>query len=144
PGFGEIRGVSRTSISIARCVACRCTAPSWIGGQVKRLSCSHFVTSTMPLPSHARSFTLSARLLRNTKTLPQYGFERSASLTSADSVCTDLRKSTGCVDSITLRSDPSAITGCHEAPTALSKVSPVALPPRHGGTLRSPRPHSHR
>ena len=44
------------------------------------------------------------RLLRNTKTSPQYGFARSASLTSADSVCTDLRKSTGCAASTTLRS----------------------------------------
>ncbi len=39
------------------------------------------------------------RLLRNAKTSPQYGFARSASLTSADSVCNDLRKSTGCAAS---------------------------------------------
>ena len=64
------------------------------------------------------------RLLRSTKTSPQYGFARSASLTSADSVCNDLRKSTGCAASTTLRSDLSAITGCPEAPTAPSKALP--------------------
>ncbi|MDA9432230.1 hypothetical protein XH88_10685 [Bradyrhizobium sp. CCBAU 51627] len=55
-------------------------------GQLKLPRCSHLVTSTMPLPSKARSFTLSMRLLRNTKTSPQYGFASSASPTSADSV----------------------------------------------------------
>ena len=63
----------------------------------------------MPLPSHARSFTLSERLERNTKTSPQYGFARSASLTSADSVCNDLRKSTGWAATTTLSSGRSAI-----------------------------------
>src|SRR5258706_6652461 len=76
----------------------------------------------MPLPSHARSFTLSARLERNTKTSPQYGFARNASLTSADSVCTDLRKSTGCAAITTLRSARSAITS-----------GPMARPSRWGG-----------
>jgi len=33
----------------------------------------HFVTSTMPLPSHARSFTLSARL-SGIETVAAYGF----------------------------------------------------------------------
>src|SRR5712672_1269668 len=77
----------------------------------------------MPLPSHARSFTLSMRLLRNTNTSPQYGFVRSASLTSADSVCTDLRKSIGCVATTTLGSARSAITPRLAAPTAPSKAS---------------------
>src|SRR6266852_6938131 len=108
--FGEARVQSSPSSSIVSWVALKCTASSRIGGQVKRPSCSHFVTSTMPLPSHARSFTLSMRLLRNTKTSPQYGFARSASLTSADSVCTDLRKSTGCAASTTLRSSSPRAT----------------------------------
>src|ERR1700682_3668396 len=84
----------------------------------------------MPLPSHARSFTLSVRLERNTNTSPQYGFARSASLTSADSVCTDLRKSTGCAPTTTLRSARSAITGRPAAPTAPSKASSDRLPAR--------------
>src|SRR5882762_3396488 len=57
-----------------------------------------------------------------------HGFAPSASLTSADNVCNDLRKSTGCAASTTLRSDRSAITGCPEAPTAPSKASPAPLP----------------
>ena len=61
-GLGETRVQSRPSSSIVSCVALRCTTPSRIGGQVKRPWCSHFVTSTMPLPSHARSFTLSDAL----------------------------------------------------------------------------------
>ena len=142
--LGETRVHSSPSSSIASCVALRCTTPSRIGGQVKRPCCSHFVTSTMPLPSHARSFTLSVRLLRNTKTSPQYGFARSASLTSADSVCTDLRKSTGCAASTTLRSARSAITGRLEAPTAPSKASPAPLPARPGCAPRSPRSRSPR
>src|ERR1700716_1520120 len=84
----------------------------------------------MPLPSHARSFTLSMRLLRNTNTSPQYGFVRSASLTSADSVCTDLRKSIGCVATTTLRSARSAITPRLAAPTAPSKASSHRPPAR--------------
>ncbi len=70
------------------------------------------------------------RVPRNTKTSPQCGFARSASLTSADGVCTDLRKLTGCAASTTLRSDLSAITGCPEAP---SKASPVPHPARPDG-----------
>src|ERR1700730_773108 len=84
----------------------------------------------MPLPSHARSFTLSARLERNTNTSPQYGCARNASLTSADSVCTDLRKSTGCAAITTLRSARSAITGPLAAPTAPSKASSDRPPAR--------------
>src|SRR4029077_13406389 len=53
-GLGETRVHSSPSSSIASCVALRCTTPSRIGGQVKRPWCSHFVTSTMPLPSHAK------------------------------------------------------------------------------------------
>jgi hypothetical protein len=98
----------------------------------------------MPLPSHARSFTLSARLLRNTKTSPQYGFARNASLTSADSVCTDLRKSTGCAASTTLRSGRKAINGCPEAPTAPWKASPAPLQARPGCVPLSPRSRSPR
>src|SRR6202051_1355759 len=137
--LGETRVHSSPSSSIASCVALKCTTPSRIGGQVKRPWCSHFVTSTMPLPSHARSFTLSARLLRNTKTSPQYEFARSASLTSADRVCTDLRKSTGWAASTTLRSDRSAITGSLEAPTAPPKASPNPLPARRGCAPHSSR-----
>src|SRR5215813_3101018 len=143
-GLGETRVHSSPSSSIASCVALRCTTPSRIGGQVKCPWCSHFVTSTMPLPSHARSFTLSARLLRNTKTSPQYGFARNASLTSADNVCTDLRKSTGCAASTTLRSGRSAITGCPEAPTAPSKVLPAPRPARPGCAPHPPRSRSPR
>ncbi|MGY4257726.1 hypothetical protein ACVI1L_004794 [Bradyrhizobium sp. USDA 4516] len=84
------------------------------------------------------------RLLRNTKTSPQCGFARSASLTSADSVCTDLRKSTGCAGSTTLRSDRNAINGCAEAPIALSKASPAPLRARPGCVPRSPRSRSSR
>ncbi|MGY4485303.1 hypothetical protein ACVWWR_004494 [Bradyrhizobium sp. LM3.2] len=135
---------TRARRAVASCVALRCITPSRIGGQVKRPWCSHFVTSTMPLPSHARSFTLSMRLLRNTKTSPQYGFARSASLTSADSVCTDLRKSTGCVASTTLGSDRSAITGYPGAPTAPSKASPTPRLARRGCALHSPRSRSPR
>src|SRR5215831_4692045 len=69
-GLCETRVHSRPSSSIASCVALKCTTPSWIGGQVKWPSCNHFVTRTMPLPSHARSFTLSERLERKTKTSP--------------------------------------------------------------------------
>ena len=43
-------------------------------------------------------------LERNTNTSPGYGFARSASLTGADNVFTDLRKSTGCAAITTLRS----------------------------------------
>src|SRR4029077_16039405 len=139
-GLGETRVHSSPSRSIASWVALRCTTPSRAGGQAKCPWCSHFVTRTMPLPSHARSFTLSARLLRNTKTSPQYGFERSASLTSADSVCTDLRKSTGCAASATLRSGRKAINGCPEAPIALSKASPAPL--RAGPACVAPPPRS--
>ena len=51
---------SRPSISIS-CVPVKVTTPSRIGGQVKRPSSSHFVTKTMPLPSHAKSFSRSDR-----------------------------------------------------------------------------------
>ena len=54
---------------------------------VQPLRHQHHATA-IPCQKHP----LSARLLRNTKTSPQYGFARNASLTSADSVCTDLRK----------------------------------------------------
>src|SRR5262245_16547366 len=138
-GFGETRVHSSPSSSIASWVALRCTTPPPIGGQVKCPWCSHFVTNTMPLPSHASSFTLSMRLLRNTNTSPQYGFACSASFTNADSVCTDLRKSTGCVASTTLRSARSAITGRLEVPTAPSKASLTPLPARPGRALRSPQ-----
>ncbi|MGY4183197.1 hypothetical protein ACVIHH_008488 [Bradyrhizobium sp. USDA 4518] len=84
------------------------------------------------------------RLLRNTKTSPQYGFARSASLTSADSVCTDLRKSTGCAASTTLRSGRNAIDGCPEAPIALSKASAAPLRARPGCVPRPPRSRSSR
>ena len=94
--FGVTCVQSRPLISIANCVAVKDTTPSRIGGQVKRPSSSHFVTRTMPLPSHAKSFTRSDRFERKIKTSPQYGLARSASLTSADSVCTLFRKSTGC------------------------------------------------
>src|ERR1700751_1114764 len=48
--------------------------------------------------------------VRNTKTSPQYVLAGSASLTSADSVWTDLRKSAGCAATTPLRSGRSAIT----------------------------------
>ena len=43
--------------------------PSRIGGQVKRPSSSHFVTRTMPLPSHASSFTRSISLRTEDKNI---------------------------------------------------------------------------
>src|SRR5665647_3774750 len=62
--LGVMRVQSRPSISIDNCVAVKETTPSRIGGQVKRPSSSHFVTRTMPLPSHAKSFTRSDRFER--------------------------------------------------------------------------------
>ena len=69
--FGVTRAQSRPLISIDNCVAVKDTTPSRIGGQVKRPSSSHFVTRTMPLPSHAKSFTRSDRFERKIKTSPQ-------------------------------------------------------------------------
>ena len=84
--FGVTRVQFSPSISIDNCVAVKDTTPSRIGGQVKRPSSSHFVTRTMPLPSHAKSFTRSDHFERKIKTSPQYGLARSASLTRADKV----------------------------------------------------------
>ena len=41
---------------------------------MKRLSSSHFVIKTMPVPSHARSLSRSILLERKMKTSPQYGY----------------------------------------------------------------------
>jgi len=108
--FGVTRVQSNPSISIDNCVAVKETTPSRIGGQVKPPSSSHFVTRTMPLPSHARSFTRSDRFERKMKISPQYGLARSASVTSADNVWTLLRKSTGCVANMIFRSARNEIT----------------------------------
>jgi hypothetical protein len=62
--------------------------------------------------------SLSIRLEQNTKPSPQYGFLCNASLTSADSVYIDFRKSTRCDATTTLRSACSAIMRCPSAPTA--------------------------
>src|SRR6516164_8546299 len=83
---------------------------SRIGGQVNRLCSNHFVTSTMPLPSHASSFTRSERFERKTNTSPPYGLARSTSLTSADKVWIDFLKSTGCAATQIFRSARNAIT----------------------------------
>jgi len=69
--FGVTRVQSKPSTSIDNCVAVKETTPSRIGGQVKRPSSSHFVTRTMPLPSHAKSLTRSNRFERKIKTSPQ-------------------------------------------------------------------------
>src|SRR5664280_1260450 len=63
---------------------------------MKRLSSSHFVIITMPVPSHARSLSRSILLERKMKTSPQYGLAFNAWLTSAASEFIPLRKSTGC------------------------------------------------
>ncbi len=55
----------RQPVPVIERVALRCATSSRIGGQVKRLWCNHFVTSIVPLPSHARSF--AAILLESLK-----------------------------------------------------------------------------
>jgi hypothetical protein len=121
--FGVTRDQSNPSISIDNCVAVKETTPSQIGGQVNRPSSSHFVTRTMPLPSHAKSFTRSDRFERKMKTSPQYGLARSASVTSADKVCTLFLKSTGCAANMIFRSAENEITRHPEPQPEPSPVS---------------------
>jgi len=92
-----------------------CRVPSVIFGQRNSPSSSRFATSTTPVPSQNTSFTRSARLARNTYTVPENGSAPMVSRTKAASPSAPLRKSTGRVATMTRTAPVGPITACPSA-----------------------------
>src|SRR6516225_6402534 len=103
------RDQSIPSTSAASCDAVSRIMPSLIGGHRKAPCSSRFQNSTRPDPSHAKIFTRSARLHRNTKIVPENGSSPSASRTSAASPSAPFLKSTGLLATSTRRPAATAI-----------------------------------